>query len=453
MRSALLTATVVCAAVVVVFEDEHVEAGLAANRCIVRQANPEPSLSADGRYVAFGSLASNLVSDDTNEAYDVFVHDRQTRTIERASVTTDGTQADFDSGEPVLNADGRYVVFRSLASNLVSGDRNARWDIFLHDRARRTTRRISLAPGGRDAEGGSYHAVIASHTRYVAFRSSAHNLVPNDTNQTKDIFVHNVSANNTRRISVGLNGGQANDGSFIPAISADARFVAFSSDASNLVRRDTNRRRDIFVRDRAAGTTQRVSVSSDGSQSKGASDGPTISGNGRYVAFSSGAPDLVGRDTNRAKDVFVHDRRTHRTKRVSFAFDGAPANRGSYKPYPALNFDGRFVAFTSESSNLVPRDTNGARDVFVRDLLLHRLRRVSVAESGIQGNGDSFHPSLSSDGRFVAFASAASNLVAGDTNGALDIFVRDRLTDQTARVSVASDGSQGNGPACPPESS
>ena len=138
---------------------------------------------------------------------------------------------------------------------------------------------------------------------------------------------------------------------------------------------------------------------------------------------------------------------------LGFAFDGAPANRGSYKPYPALNVDGRFVAFTSESSNLVPDDTNRVLDVFVRDILLRRIRRVSVADEGIQGNGASFHPSLSSDGRLVAFASDASNLVTGDTNGALDIFVRDRSANTTMSVSVASDGSQGNGGACLPASS
>jgi Tol biopolymer transport system component len=240
------------------------------------------------------------------------------------------------------------------------------------------------------------------------------------------------------RVPVDAGGQQANSDSFEPAISAAGRFVAFASYASNLVPGDTNNDFDVFVRDRKAQVTQRVSVGPGGQQANGNSFEPAISADGRLVAFSSGASNLVPGDTNGTSDVFVRDRKAQVTRRVSVGPGGQQANGESLKP--AISAHGRLVAFSSGASNLVPGDTNGTSDVFVRDRVAQVTRRISVGPGGQQANGGSHSPAISADGRFVAFVSRASNLVAGDTNGASDVFVRDRVAQVTRRVSVGSGG-------------
>ncbi|MGH8881247.1 MAG: hypothetical protein ACRD0P_28525, partial [Stackebrandtia sp.] len=206
-----------------------------------------------------------------------------------------------------------------------------------------------------------------------------------------------TSCENTTRVSVASNGSQANDFSENPAISADGRYVTFSSGASNLVPGDTNATYDVFVRDRRTGATSRVSVASDGSQANDTSDGPAFSADGRYVAFVSLADNLVPGDTNGAHDVFVHDRRTGATSRVSVASDGRQANHASSGP--AVSADGRYIAFGSLADNLVPGDTDGWLDVFVHDRETGATTRVSVASDGSQGNNLSFEAVVSADGR------------------------------------------------------
>ncbi|MDO8678412.1 MAG: hypothetical protein Q7R30_07595 [Acidobacteriota bacterium] len=203
---------------------------------------------------------------------------------------------------------------------------------------------------------------------------------------------------------------------------------------------DTNANWDIFVRDQQTGTTTRISVTAAGQQVKGGSSHPSISADGRFVAFSSTAAGLVSLDTNGAADAFVHDRQTGRPSRVSVSTLGRQAN--SYSGTPAISADGRFAVFQSNASNLVVGDSNGVSDIFVRDLQAQETSRVSLANLGQQANSSSAFPSISGDGRFVAFLSSASNLVSGDTNARVDVFVRDRITGQTTRVSVASNGSQ-----------
>jgi len=224
-----------------------------------------------------------------------------------------------------------------------------------------------------------------------------------------------------QRVSVASDGTQGNDNSWDPSISADGRYVAFFSHASNLVPGDTNGKADVFVHDRVTGQTTRVSVASDGTEGNGYSWFPSISADGRYVAFESIASNLVPGDTNGVSDVFVHDRLTGQTTRVSVASDGTQGHSAS--DHPSISADGRYVAFESFASNLVPGDTNGKRDVFVHDRLTGQTARVSVASDGTQGNGDSIYPSISADGRYVAFVSGASNLVPGDANGNIDVFI------------------------------
>jgi Tol biopolymer transport system component len=285
-----------------------------------------------------------------------------------------------------------------------------------------TTERVSLGPGGVQGNEESLFPAISADGRFVAFYTYASNLVPGDTNHSDDVFVRDRRTGTTERVSVGPNGRQG-DSSSLPAISADGRFVAFRSYANNLVPGDTNGVGDVFVRDRRTGTTERVSVSSSGEQGNAFSVG-TISADGRFIAFESDASNLVPGDTNGKRDVFVRDRKLGTTERVSLRPDGGQGNDYSFSP--ALSAGGRFVAFTSWASNLVPGDTNGTDDVFVRDRVTGVTIRASISSSGKQGNDHSNDPAISADGRFIAFMSHATNLVPGDTNGVNDIFVRTR---------------------------
>jgi len=328
-----------------------------------------PTISGDGRYVAFSSWASNLVPSDTNYSDDVFVHDRQTGATERVSVDSAGGQSNGDSGWPVISGDGRYVAFGSGASNLISGDTSGLWDVFVHDRQTGATERVSVDSAGNQASGtypGSLGPAISSDGRYVAFESRATNLVPDDTNGTQDVFVHDRQTGITERVSVDNTGNQGDGWSQRSAISADGRYVAFMSMASNLVPDDTNGGDDIFVHDRQTGITERVSVDSSGNQGNDGSFSPAVSGDGRYVAFESRASNLVPCDANGDGDVFVHDRQAGGTERLSVDSAGS---QGDYQSlWPAISADGRYVAFMSGASNLVPGDANCWSDVFVREL-------------------------------------------------------------------------------------
>jgi Putative Ig domain/Fibronectin type III domain/WD40-like Beta Propeller Repeat len=408
------------------------------------------AISADGRYVAFRSDASNLVAGDTNGFGDEFVRDTTTGATTRVSVATDGTQANEHSHGSALSADGRYVSFASMASNLVAGDTNAASDVFVRDQVAGTTTRVSVASDGTQGNGssGSGGSAISANGRYVAFVSYASNLVAGDTNGSPDVFVHDMVTGATTRVSVASDGTQANDYSWnVPAISADGRYVAFYSSASNLVVGDTNNSTDVFVHDTVAGTTTRVSTATGGTQANNNSRSVAISADGNYVAFASDASNLVAGDTNNATDVFMHDMATGATTRVSVATGGTQANNtsdgstNSENP-PSISADGRYIAFHSDASNLVAGDTNGQTDVFVRDQVAGTTTRVSLASDGSQAaGGPSYAPAISADGSYLTFTSLASNLVAGDTNGTYDTFVR-RLGAASVTVTVTNPGPQ-----------
>jgi Tol biopolymer transport system component len=383
-------------------------------------------ISADGRYVAFSSSAPNLVPGDTNHTGDVFVRDRQLNTIERVSVSSTGGQANGSSGSAAISADGRYVAFVSEASNLVPGHVGG-LAVFVRDRKLHTTTKVSVPSTGGQAnnQSGFRRPAISANGRYVVFDSRASNLVSRDRNGTKDIFVRDQKLGTTRLVSVSSSGRQANNFSFFPAISADGRYIAFQSKAGNLVANDTNGTYDVFLRDRRRHTTKRVSVSSTGRQANGESFPPAISADGRYIVFGSHARNLVHRDTNRATDVFVRDRKRHTTRRVSVSSREHQGNDSSVSP--TISADGRYVAFSSKASNLIRGDTNRDNDVFVRDRKHHTTKRMSVSSAGKQGNGDSGSSTISANGHSVAFVSEASDLVPGDTNGTPDVFVRGPL--------------------------
>jgi len=464
-----------------------------------------PSISGDGRYVAFASEASNYVIGDTNAAEDVFVRDRQTAQTTRISVTSNGRQLKGHSSDPSMSADGRFVTFRSSSGGVVSFDTNGADDIFLHDRQTGATTRVSISTSGQQANGASTAPALSGDGRYVVFQSRASNLVPGDTNSATDILIRDRQTNETKRVSVNSLGQQANSASSLPSVSGDGRFVAFLSAATNLVSGDTNARADVFVRDIVNGATTRVNVADGAVQANQFSDQPAISADGMVVAFASLASNLVSGDTNGTWDVFVHDRTAAQTTRVTIATSGAqasypggtpPEHRGS----PSLSRDGRFVVFVSRAPNLGPYDSNATADLFVRDrvtgttttllragvdgssfdpamtldgrevaftatgtilnldgwrqgysagvFLTDRLAGTDrVSLSGTRGQAtaaSSGEPSMDRTARYFTFTSSAANLVSDDTNGVADIFLRDRIAGTTTRVSLGLNGVQLN---------
>ena len=459
----------------------------------------QPSISDDGRYVAFRSYADDLVADDTNYESDIFVHDRETGLTERVSVSSAGVQASSYSYDSAISGDGRHVAFVSYSQGLTPGDDTTWYEkVYAHDRETGTTVLVSANSAGLAGNSSSYEASLSYNGRYVAFRSYASDLVAGDTNGQSDIFVRDMVAGVTTRVSVASDGTQANSYSWYPDISGDGRWVAFGSQANNLVASDTNSGADIFVHDLMTGTTELVSVSSARLQGLGTSYYPSISNDGRYVAFGSYVPTLVPDDTNNQQDVFLRDRTLGTTVRVSVAADGGDPNNSSWEAcvsdsgdrvafesvasnlveddwagYPDIFYrdvsagtttlvtsgdvitepmddsqfsrisgNGRYVVFQSWAPNLVTGDTNDDADIFVHDRETGALEIVNVTSEGVQGEGCSSHPSISADGRYVAFQSRADNLVDGDTNGSADMFVHDRETGVTERISVSSDGGQ-----------
>jgi hypothetical protein len=389
------------------------------------------SISADGRYVAFNSSANNLVpgGDANGPNSDVFVRDRQLGMTEVVSVSSSGAQGIGGSFAPSMSADGRYVAFDSQVTNLVVGDTNGFYDVFVRDRQLGITEIVSVSSSGAQGNHDSEFATISADGRYVAFSSSASNLVAGGTNSNHHVYVRDRRLGTTEIVSVSSSGAQGNHDSEFASISADGRYVAFASSATNLVQGDTNGTSDVFVRDRQLGTTERVSVSSSGVEGNGFSgyQRTSISADGRYVAFDSFASDLVAGDTNGSYDVFVRDRQLGITEIASVSSSGAQGNNSSGYEGASISANGRYVEFWSNASNLVVGDTNGFYDVFVRDRQLGTTEIVSVSSSGAQGNQNSEWASISADGRYVAFSSLATDLVPGDTNGCADIFVRDRI--------------------------
>jgi hypothetical protein len=370
----------------------------------------------------------------------------------RVSVDPAGGDGNARSGSGLfgpgssISPDGRYVAFAAEASNFVPGDTNGVDDVFVRDRLTGTTVRVSVDSSGAEGNGFCFGPSISADGRFVAFMSEASNLVPGDTNGLRDVFVHDGVAATTVRVNVDSAGNQANADGFFPVISADGRFVAFQSEASNLVPGDTNAAHDIFVHDLVTAITTRVSVATDGTQGNGFL--PSMTPDGRFVAFYSIAP-LVAGDTNADWDVYIRDLATSATTRVSVSSSGIQGNSSSW--VSAISGDGGYVAFESDASNLVAGDTNGDRDIFVRDRIAGTTTRVNVSSTGIQANGFTVGPTISADGRFVGFYSFASNLVPADTNSCLqfpscsDVFVHDRATATTSRVSLSSVDGQGNG--------
>jgi len=383
-----------------------------------------PALSDDGQLIAFQSAASNLVTADLNQRRDIFLRDFGASTTELISQATDGSPSNGDSMNAGISGDGRYVVFASQADGFSANDINGTWDVFVRDRQAGTTKRISQSSAGIVGNDYSWTPDISQDGRFVAFESFSSNLVKGDLNDLADIFVVEIATGAIERVSLASFGFEATGRSSFPSISGDGRYVAFASDAPNLVANDTNGRRDVFVYDRLSDTVERVSESSAGQQGNNHSSRPSISADGRFVAFESVASDLVGGDSNFKSDVFVHDRNSGQTRRVSVNSAGDQVD--DYNVFPVISAEGRHIAFQGPSFDFASDTVNGFLDVLIHDQQTGTTERVSSNDFGIEANGWNGTPGLNADGRYVGFFSYAVNLIGSDTNDVADVYRRDR---------------------------
>ncbi len=390
-------------------------------------------ISADGRYVAFMSMASNLDPSDTSTGFDIFRKDLQTGALVRASTSATGGQSNPDSSSPSISADGRYVAFESFAENLVAGDPTESSHIFRKDVQTGAVVRVSASGAGIQADESSQAPVISADGRYVVFGSFATNLVEGDTDGSYRLYRKDLQSGGIRRVIENAQGQDGGSGTHA-AISPDGRYVAFVSSATNLVPGDSNGVDHVYRKDFRTGAVVRVSTGASGLQADSYCWKPSISADGRYIAFHSNASNLVP-EPDWMHHVFRKDLQTGAVAVVSA---NAAGERGNWASDDAkISADGRYVVFHSDATNLVPGDTNDRPELFCKDLQTGLVTRVCTATSGAEGNDWSQRASASADGRYVAFESPASNLVSGDTNGTSDVFCRD-LGAQFAQPKVRS---------------
>lgn len=416
-------------------EARYDQASISAGGAATSGSSAAPSIDDTGRFIAYGSVADNLVPGDTNSVEDIFVYDGFWNvTLGRASVATGGAQADGHSRAPVISRAGeaRYIAFESDASNLVAGDTNGVTDVFVHDRWYGTTSLVSVGLGGVPGNAVSSAPSISANGCRIAFQSDASNLVEGDTNGPGifggDIFVRDQCEGVTRRVSVSSTGAEVNHRSFEPSIDDDGRFVAFISGSDQVVPGDTNGIQDVFVYDDYYGLTiERESMTSTGSQADGPSNYPRISGDARYVAFLSSATNLVPGDTNGQPDVFVHDRWVDdalgATTSPSLA---SSVTHGGYNA-PAISTDGRFVVFTSVAGGVyVPFMHDRSSGATIAPLTLDGGRPTNAwpAAGAISTHSRVAGGTSVPDRITFVFVSTSTNVVPGSDNGGSDIFTR-----------------------------
>lgn len=375
-------------------------------------------VSNDGRWVAFRTYPTI-----TQFPGVIYLRDRLNATTTLITVGYTGGQANGSSNLHDISADGEWILFDSFATNLVPNDTNDAHDVFLWERATGTIRRISVSSSGAQGSGEDYFikGAISADGRYSAFLTTMAGLVPNDTNNRADIFVHDRITGETTRISVSNSGTQANNYSEWLAISDDGQWITYASTASNLVPNDTNGKSDIFLYNRLTAEVSRISNRINGTQSSEASYTPTISGNGQLIAFTT-LEDLAMGGSASLESVYLYDRLSDT---ITLGVQGDDGSRIQAKS-PLLSADGSELFFVSSNSELVPQDTNFANDVFGWERATATAERLSVGTYDEQGSDASTLSAVSADGTFVIWNSAAPEFVPGDNNGLQDVFLRER---------------------------
>lgn len=379
------------------------------------------AISGDGRFVAYSSSADNLVAGDTNEARDIFLHDVQTGLTSRVSVSSAGSQGNDASGSASISGNGRFVTFSSTADNLVGGDTNEQGDVFVHDVQTGVTRLVSVSSTGEAGNGISQNPTISADGRFVAFSSEADNLVAGDTNEAGDIFIHEIETGITTRVSVGWSGEQASEGVESYSMSADGRFVAFTADGENLVPGEDDCA--IYIRDRLTDTTNCITAEANPGDI-------SISNDGRFITFESVTipvepPEFLGAgDTRPRIKLVLHDRQTGESKII-------PSLQAISGSTHSISADGRFIAFTQ-------RTPDGPDGAFIYDIRSELAITTVIFKESENERTQSFSapptptswitqfPTFSADGSVIAFNSF-DNLVLEDTNNQSDVFVLDNF--------------------------
>ena len=396
------------------------------------------AISADGRYVYFESQATNLTAGKTSRYDgDVFVRDLQSGTTTLISASPDtGLAGDNDSYTPVISADGTVVAFLSDASNLTPYHNRYVTDVL----ARTLAGSVELVSAGisTTAKGYSYTPVPSADGRFVAYTSDAGNLVPNDHNETEDAFLYDVLNGTNILVSVSLDGVHSADNwSYNPVPSGDGRYVAFLSEASDLFPLGGNYYDQLYLRATVAGTNDLITINYLGTAlANSYSDSPVITPSGSHVLYRSQASDLVANDTNGRRDLFLWNRGTRSNVLVTADWTGTNVSNGGDHSDYTISDDGRFVAFASYAANLHPLDTNFSVDVFLRDMQAgtNLLLSINASHTGPGASGSQY-PWVTPDGRFVLFSSYADDLVAGDANQSMDVFLYDRFTGTNELIS------------------
>ncbi len=380
----------------------------------------ETQISANGRWVTFRTVAENMLEGGNDPSSDIFLVDTKKGDIVQVSRTHTGGDPTGSCQSPVISATGRFVAYRTSDPDIVEGDELNTNDIFLFDRIKETTVRISTALNGGGATMVAWEPSISKNGRFVAFSSAANLLVAGDLDNTRDVFLRDVKLGVTTLLSPTPPGAAVDGASESPKISANGRFVVFESSAA-LLPEDDNGALDVYRRDLKLDTLELVSINADGLVGDASSSNPDISDNGRYVTFVSGAKNLVAGATAFVS-VFRRDMKKGMLELVNANPDGVPS--ASIASAHSISPDGRFVAFGSLGTDLGPEDLNLHTDIYLKDMKKGDVTRVSLGFGGVETDDTSAAPSASKKGKFIAFESLATTLLeAGDGNFGTDIYV------------------------------
>jgi hypothetical protein len=406
------------------------------------------SMSADARYIAFDSYGTNLTTTDNNGNIDVFLRDRVANVTTCCSLNSSGKTGNNYSQYPTISADGRYVVFESLASDLVANDHNGGSDVFVYDASTGALARASVTSSGAEANSSSHTASISADGRYVVFTSLATNLSASDTNNKADVYVRDLALGTTTLVSTDASGTVGNNTSWDASISDDGNFVAFRSMATNFGATDSGGFYDVFLKDVATGAIVRVSSKPGGAEANDESFHARVCGDGSKVFYTTLATDILTPDANGSYgDVLVYDVATGVTSRVDVSTAGKQATRPASNPSPST--DGRYCSFQSDDANLDPilNAAGGYQHIFVRDLVQGRCVAQTLTSGFVTANNNSFVSSITGNGQQLAFLSMATNLDPTDANfSTIDVFVRDCSEVRFVEFGVGLAGSGGVAP-------